>query len=90
MPRWLAIGTAPEWNDIKRFGEEMHETHNWRLDARSTVTSVLALEDGRMMAECHAMKLEIFEAWLQEKGWTVESITPITHMAKTGSIWEIT
>ena len=90
MPRWIAIGTAPGWEDVKRFDQEMRESSNWRPDARTTVTTVLALEDGRMLAECHALKREDFEAWLEQKGWNVESLTPIKLLAKTGSIWEIT
>ena len=90
MPRWIAIGTAPGWDDITKFGEELHETSDWRPDARTTITTVLALGDGRLLAECHAIKQESFESWLQQKGWNVESITPIKHLAKTGSIWEVT
>jgi hypothetical protein len=89
MPRWIAIGTAPGWNDMQKFDAEMHETHHWRPDARTTITTVMALEDGRLLAECHAIKRESFETWLQQKGWNVESITPIQYVAKTGSIWEI-
>ncbi len=89
MPRWIAIGTAPGWDDVKKFGEEMHESRNWRPDARTTITTVFALEDGRMLAECHGVSKEDFEAWLKQKGWNVESVTPIKHLAKVGSIWEI-
>ena len=89
MPRWLAIGRAQGWDNRDKFAEEMHETKNWRADARTTITKVLALEDGRLLAECHAQKQEDFDAWLQLKGWNVESITPIKHVANVGSIWEI-
>jgi hypothetical protein len=90
MPRWIAIGTAPGWDNITKFGEELHATHNWRPDARTTITTVFALADGRLLAEGHAVKQEDFAAWLRHKGWHVESITPIKHLAKTGSIWEVT
>ena len=89
MPRWIVIGRATGWNDVNRFGEELRETRNWRLDARTTITSVVALADGRLLAECHAVKKEDFESWLKQKGWDVESLTPIKLVAKTGSIWEI-
>ena len=89
MPRWIAIGTASGWDDVERFREQMHDSSNWRPDARTTVTTVTALADGRLLAECHATKLEDFEAWLQQREWSVESITPIKLMAKTGSIWEV-
>jgi hypothetical protein len=85
----MAIGTAPGWDDVKRFREEFDETKNWRLDARTTVTTVYALGDGRLLAECHAGTEEEFKAWLDKKGWTVESIQPIKLLAKTGSIWEL-
>ena len=90
MPRWIAIGTAAGWDDIKRFSNEMDDTSNWRPDPRTTVTTVFALEDGRLLAECHAAKREDFEAWLQHKGWNVESITAIKHVAQTGSIRDVT
>ncbi len=86
MPRWIAIGSAPGWENIETFGEQMRDTTNWRPDARTAVTTVYALEDGRLLAECQAQKQEEFETWLQQKGWTVESITPIKHLAKTGSV----
>ena len=89
MPRWIAIGTASGWDDIEKFGDEMRATSNWRPDARTSVTSVTALEDGRLIAECQAMKQEDFEAWLEKKGWVVESISPIKLLARTGSIREI-
>ena len=72
------------------FDKAVHDTDNWRPDARTTITTVFALADGRLLAECHAGKQEGFETWLQHKGWQVESITPITHLAKTGSIWSVT
>ena len=89
MPRWMAIGTAPGWDDVKKLREELDETRNWRLDARTTVTTVYALGDGRLLAECHAGTEEEFKAWLDKKGWKVESIQPIKLLAKTGSIWEL-
>ena len=50
---------------------------------------MFALKDGRLVAECHATKKKDFEAWLKQKNWKVESITPIKHVAKTGSIWKV-
>jgi hypothetical protein len=89
MGRWIAIGTASGWDDITKFGAELRETSKWRPDAQTTITTVFALGDGRLVAECHANKQDDFKAWLQQKGWRVESITPITHLAKTGSIWKV-
>jgi hypothetical protein len=88
MARWIAIGRAPGWDDLKRFGEELKDTQQWRIDPKTTVTSVYALEDGRMIAECHGVAQADFDAWLKKKGWTVESVTPIRHVAKTGDIWK--
>jgi hypothetical protein len=89
MGRWIAIGTAPGWDDLAKFGAELRETGAWRPDAQTTVTTVFALEDGRLLAECHATKQADFEAWLRQKGWQVESLTPVKHLAKTGSIWKV-
>lgn len=88
MPRWLAIGTCQGWDDKERFGQELHETHSWRPDARTTITRVYALDDGKLLAECHAVNQEAFQQWLNQKGWQVESIIPIKHIAQTGSIWD--
>ena len=89
MERWIAIGKAPGWDDLKRFSQEMKDTSQWRVDLRTTITSVYALGDGRMIAECHGPAKADFEAWLSKKGWAVESITPIQHIAKTGEIWKV-
>jgi hypothetical protein len=89
MPRWIAIGTAPGWDDIETFNQEMNDTAQWRPGPRTTITTVYALDDGRLLAECHAVEQKDFEDWLQEKGWQTESITPVKYVAKTGSVWEI-
>ncbi len=89
MPRWMAIGTATGWNDHKKFGDEMHATHNWRPDARTSITNVYSLADGRLVAECAGVDKKDFEAWLKQKSWKVESVTEIKMLARTGSIWEI-
>ncbi|MBI4202115.1 MAG: hypothetical protein HY532_03235 [Chloroflexi bacterium] len=88
MPRWIAIGKAPGWDDQAKLTQEMKATKNWRADARTTVTTVLVLGDGRSVAECHAVNQEAFEQWLKMKGWQVESITPIKLVANVGSIWD--
>ncbi|MGH8662768.1 MAG: hypothetical protein ACREUX_00755 [Burkholderiales bacterium] len=88
MARWIAIGRAPGWDDLKRFGEELKETPQWRIDPKTTITSVYALGDGRMIAECHGVSQADFDQWLKKKGWTVESVTPIRHLAKSGDIWK--
>ena len=88
MARWIVIGKAPGWYDLKRFGEELKDTPQWRIDPKTTITSVYALEDGRMIAECHGVSQADFDAWLKKKGWTVESVTPIRHVAKSGDIWK--
>ncbi len=89
MGRWIAIGKAPGWNDLGTFTEEMKATTKWRIDPRTTITTVMALGDGRLLAECHGAKQEDFDAWLRQKGWEVESVTPITHLAKTGEVWKV-
>lgn len=89
MPRWMAICKAPaDWGDIKKFGQQMHETHNWRPDARTTITTVWALTDGRVVAECHGVEQKDFEAWLKSRNLTIESVTPIKHLSNVGSIWD--
>lgn len=90
MQRWIAIGTAPGWGDVQKFSAALRGTNNWRPEATTSITTVMALADGRLLAECHAIKQEDFEAWLGQKGWNVESITPIKYLAKAGSIWEVT
>ena len=89
MGRWIAIGKAPGWDNLEKFTDELKAPTKWRVDPRTTITTVIALADGRMLAECHANSQEDFDAWLQQKGWQVESVTPIKHLAKTGEIWKV-
>ena len=89
MGRWIAVGTAPAWDDLERFSGEMKATSQWRVDARTTITTVYALGDGRLVAECHAPSQAQFDEWLRKKGWKVESVTPIRFVAKTGEIWNV-
>jgi hypothetical protein len=89
MGRWIAIGRAPGWDDLAKFGDSLKATEKWRIDPRTTITEVVALADGRLIAECHASAQADFEAWLQKSGWQVESITPIRHIARTGEIWKV-
>jgi hypothetical protein len=86
--RWLAIGTAPGWEDLDKFGAELKATSQWRPDPRTTISTVTALEDGRLLAECQGVSKEAFEKWLEGKGWQIESITPVSHLARFGSIWK--
>ena len=90
MGRWIAIGRVEGWNDLGKFSEDLKATGKWRVDPRTTITEVVALDDGRMIAECHAGVQADFEDWLEKPGWQVESITPIRHVARTGEIWKIT
>ena len=89
MGRWIAIGKAPGWDDRQRFTTELKDTNQWRLDPTTTITTVLALGDGRMIAECHGPAQAMFDEWLRDKGWEVESVTPIRLVAKTGDIWTV-
>ncbi len=89
MGRWIAIGRAPGWDDLQRFTAELKDTNQWRLDPTSSVTTVFALGDGRLVAECHGPSQAEFDAWLRKKGWVVESMTPISLVAKTGDIWSV-
>lgn len=89
MGRWIAIGTAPGWDDTVKLTAEMKATPMWRLNPRTTITSVIALADGRLLAECHAVNKADFDAWLEQKGWNVESVTPIKAVARTGEIWKV-
>lgn len=89
MGRWIAIGTRPGWDDIGTFGAELGRTEQWRVDARTSITTVMVLGDGRTLAECHANDRRDFEAWLERTGWTVDSIYPVKHIAKAGSVWNV-
>ena len=89
MPRWIAVGKAQGWDDLERLTKEMKKTDEWRLDPRTTITSVYALGDGRVIAECHGQTQDDFDQWLKKKGITVESVTPITAVAKTGEVWKV-
>ncbi len=89
MGRWIAVGKAPGWEDLEKFRKELKDTPQWRVDARTTVTTVYALANGRLIAECHGPSQEVFDEWLKKKGWAVESVTPLKYVAKTGEIWKV-
>ena len=89
MGRWIAIGRAPGWDDIKQFSAELKDTNQWRIDQRTTITSVCALADGRLIAECHGPSVTEFKEWLRKKNLQVESLTAIQHVAKSGDIWKV-
>lgn len=89
MGRWIAIGRKREWEDANAFTADLSQVNTWRPDARTTITTVTALADGRLLAECHAPKLENFQAWLSANGWEVESCTPLSRLARMGNIWTL-
>jgi hypothetical protein len=89
MGRWIAIGKVPGWDDLDKFTDDLKTTAKWRLDPRTTITEVVALTDGRVIAECHANSQAEFDAWLEKTGFQVDSVTPIKHIARTGEIWKV-
>jgi hypothetical protein len=89
MGRWIAVGKASGWDTFERFSQELKATNQWRVDPKTTITSVYTLADGCMIAECHGPERGPFDAWLTKKGWSVESMTPIKLVAKTGDIWNV-
>ena len=89
MGCWIAIGRVPGWENPERLAKEMKATSQWRIDSKVTITSVYAMGDGRLIAECHAPIQADFDQWLNKKGWTVESVIPIIAVAKTGEIWKV-
>jgi hypothetical protein len=89
MGHWIAICKQPAWNDLEKFTGDLKAPTKWRVDPRTTITTVMVLADGRMLAECHAGKQADFDAWLKVQGWEVESVSQIRHLAKTGEIWKV-
>jgi len=89
MGRWIAVGKVSGWEKFERFSQELKSTNQWRVDPKTTITSVYGLGDGRLLAECHGPERAPFDEWLKKKGWTIESVTPITLVAKTGDIWNV-
>ncbi|MFM9999633.1 MAG: hypothetical protein ACKVP1_12060 [Burkholderiaceae bacterium] len=89
MPHWIAIGTNEAWRDPLAFVAALADSARWRPSARTTVSSVLMLDDGRFVAECHGPALAEFEAWLADNGWQVESCRRAERIARTGSIWDL-
>jgi hypothetical protein len=89
MGRWIAVGRVPGWDDLETFRKALKETAAWRLDAKTTITSVYTLGDGRVVAECHAPSQAEFDEWLRQKGWEVESVSAVKYVARTGDIWNV-
>ena len=40
MGRWIAVGKAPGWDNPERFSAELKSTEKWRIDARTSITTV--------------------------------------------------
>ena len=38
----------------------------WRIDPKTTITTVFALADGRMIAECHGVSQGDFDEWFKK------------------------
>lgn len=89
MPHWIAIGTQPQWKDAAALRAALKDSTQWRPTARTTVTSVLLLEDGRFLAEAQGPALEEFQAWLAAQGCELESCRQATAVARTGSAWPL-
>ena len=89
MGRWIAIAKPPAgWDDVERFTKELKATNQWRLDPKTTITTVFALGDGRVIVEYHGTAQAELDEWLKKKDLTVESVTPVKRVAKTGDIWK--
>jgi hypothetical protein len=90
MPRYIAIGKAPAgWDDHERLTSELKATNQWRLDPKTTITTVFTLADGRVIVEFHGPSQAEFDEWLDKKGIAVESVSQIKLVAKTGEIWKV-
>lgn len=87
MGCWVAVGKRPGWETAEAFRANLSDSSKWRADPQTSIVTVIALADGRLIAECHAPKREQFEAWLQNSGWQVDSIEAVRHVARTGTIW---
>lgn len=88
MARFVAIGKVSGWDGLEKFTTDLKSTEKWRIDARTTITTVYALADGRVIAECHTPEKAEFEAWLSKVGFAVESLTQMKHIAKAGDVWK--
>jgi hypothetical protein len=89
MSHWIAIGKVPIWSDLGKFTADLRAPDKWRVNPRTTITTVMALADGRVLAECHAHSKADFETWLKQTEWELECVTQISHIAKTGDIWKL-
>lgn len=89
MPHWIAIGTNDAWRDPQVMRAALADSARWRPTARSSISSVMLLEDGRFVAECHGPTLAEFEHWLSDNGWQVESCRRAERIARTGSVWDL-
>jgi len=89
MGRWIAIGKATGWDDFDAFRAALHATSDWRIDRKSSVTSVYAVAGGQVVAECHAPDRAVLEAWMAKKGIVPDTIHEISFVAKTGETWKV-
>ena len=89
MPHWIAIGTQPHWQDAPAFRASLADSSRWRPTARTAVTAVMLLDDGRFLAEAHGPSLDEFQAWLKASGCEIESCRQALRVARAGNIWEL-
>lgn len=87
MTRFLAVTTQPTLTE-EEFKKAFDRTGKWRYAKRGWVVKVYwAAETGKLVIESEAPDQELFEEWLNKKGWPPEEIHTVSFVQEAGLVW---
>ena len=89
MGRWIAVGRKPAWSTFEAFRDDLKANDKWRLDAKTSISSAIVLQDGRVLVECQAAEQAAFDDWLKARDIEVESLSELSHIALNGNVWSL-
>lgn len=89
MSHWITIGTNVAWADFDNFQKALKSTPCWRIDNKTTITAVFALEGNRALVECQAQEKSSFLNWMERVGFVPDEVSEALYVARGGDVWKL-